>query len=181
MNNILTDIKNRFLQKPCPILHKTCSVINNLSRKTIFWVVIHTVLFLGIFTVFTGAFYDAPTPGVIEKIVACNILNGQIPYIDFECEYPPVALLLFSSYPGLIFRTLPCVLHRLYGRNAAFRYYWRVFLIIYIAKRINISKVKALTAYTLLIAYCRRPDNNSALRPGAGSNGSGFGRSLFSR
>ncbi len=155
MSNILTGIKNRFLQKPCPILYKTCGVMNNLSRKTIFWVVIHTILFLAVFTALTWAWYDAPTPGVIEKIVACNILDGQIPYIDFECEYPPVALLIFLI-PGLLFKTLPAYYIAFTAEMLIFDIL-AIFLITYIAKRINISKAKALTGYTLLIAFTAGP------------------------
>ena len=141
----------------CHLLKNIYDKLSRLVRKTPFWVILHIVLFLGAFLLWSYVFYDyyAPSPGAVEKSIVVNIMEGQIPYIDFECEYPPVALLLFII-PGLIFRTLPWYYIAFTVEMLLFDLL-AVFLIIYIAKRINISKVKALTAYTLLIAVAAGP------------------------
>jgi uncharacterized membrane protein len=141
----------------CQIYKKAGSKLESLVQKTPFWIVIHVVLFLGVFLGWTYGFYDyyAPTPGAIEKIISQNILSGQIPYVDFECEYPPVALLIFLI-PGLIFRTLTPYYIAFTVEMLLFDVL-AIYLIIYISKRINISKVHALAVYTLLIAITAGP------------------------
>ncbi|MDD4873862.1 MAG: glycosyltransferase family 87 protein [Dehalococcoidales bacterium] len=139
----------------CEPLRKFTQGIYRLAQKPQFWVVIHVILFLVIFTFLTWKFYEAPTPGAIEKIVATKILEGQIPYIDFESEYPPIALILFII-PALFAKTLP-------PYYIAFTIEMLLFdllaiaLIIYISKRINMSKVRTLTVYTLLMAITAGP------------------------
>jgi hypothetical protein len=148
MGSMLKKIIEWFLQKPCRIS-------NNLVQKRAFWIAVHVILFLCIFTVTTWAYYDAPTPGVVEMIIAQNILDGQIPYIDFECEYPPIALIIFLI-PALFFRTLPPYYIAFTVEMLIFNIL-AIFLVIYISKRINISKVKALTVYTLLMTITAGP------------------------
>jgi hypothetical protein len=145
------------LKSSCNIYGKACSGLERLSQKMPFWIIIHAILFLGVFLGWTYGFYDyyAPTPGAIENIIAQNILSGQIPYVDFDCEYPPVALLLFLI-PGLLFRTLPPYYIAFTVEMLLFDIL-AIFLIAYISKRINISKVKALAIYTLLIAITAGP------------------------
>jgi hypothetical protein len=75
--------------------------------------------------------------------------------VDFECEYPPVALLIFLI-PGLIFRTLPPYYIAFTVEMLLFDIL-AIYLIIYISRRINISKVNALAIYTLLIAITAGP------------------------
>ncbi len=139
------------------IAKKIQEKLNKLVHKTPFWVVIHILLFLAVFLLWSYVFYEyyAPSPGAVEKNIILDIMAGQIPYIDFECEYPPVALLLFII-PGLIFRALPSYYIAFTVEMLLFDIL-AVFLITFIAKRINISKVKALTTYTLLIAIAAGP------------------------
>ncbi|MDD3994720.1 MAG: hypothetical protein PHT06_02820, partial [Dehalococcoidales bacterium] len=126
------------------IIKRIGDKLSKQSQKTSFWVVIHIILFLGVFMLWNHVFWDyfGPTPGAVEKNIVLRIMDGQIPYVDFECEYPPVALLIFII-PGLLFRALP-------GYYIAFTVEMllfdllAVFLIAFIAKRIKISKVKAL-------------------------------------
>jgi uncharacterized membrane protein len=155
MDNAIKNINAWFLKYPYSFFQNAGRKTYRLSQHTAFWIAIHAVLFLAIFTITTGLYYDAPTPGVIEKIVAENILNGQIPYIDFECEYPPVALLLFLI-PGLFFKTLPAYYIAFTVEMLLFDIL-AIFLISYLSKRINISKVKALIVYTLLMAFTAGP------------------------
>jgi hypothetical protein len=141
----------------CHVLKKIYAKLCKLVQKTPFWVVLHIILFLAVFLLWSYIFYDyyAPSPGAVEKNIVLNIMDGQIPYIDFECEYPPVALLLFII-PGLFFRELPSYYIAFTVEMLLFDLL-ALFLITYIAKRINISKVKALTTYTLLIAVTAGP------------------------
>jgi hypothetical protein len=139
------------------ILKKTGERLRKLPQKTPFWIIVHVILFLGVFLLWSHVFYDyyGPSPGAVEKNIVLEIFKGQIPYIDFECEYPPVALLLFII-PGLFFRALPSYYIAFTVEMLLFDIL-AIFLIIYIAKRINLSKVKALTSYTLLIAIAAGP------------------------
>ncbi|HAS28339.1 MAG TPA: hypothetical protein DCR59_04130 [Dehalococcoidia bacterium] len=139
------------------ILKKICERLSKHAQKTPFWVIIHIVLFLGVFLLWTHVFWDylGPSPGAVEKNIVLLIMDGQIPYVDFECEYPPVALLLFII-PGLFFRALPEYYIAFTVEMLLFDLL-AVFLIAFIAKRINISKVKALISYTLLIAIAAGP------------------------
>lgn len=139
------------------IIKRIGDKLSKQSQKTSFWVVIHIILFLGVFMLWNHVFWDyfGPTPGAVEKNIVLQIMDGQIPYVDFECEYPPVALLIFII-PGLLFRALP-------GYYIAFTVEMLLFdllavlLIAFIANRIKISKVKALASYTLLIAFAAGP------------------------
>ena len=141
----------------CHIYKNICEKLSKLAQKTSFWIIIHVVLFLCVFLLWSHVFYEyyGPSPGAVEKNIVLKIFKGQIPYIDFECEYPPVALLLFII-PGLFFRALP-------GYYIAFTVEMllfdilAIFMIIFIVKRLNISKVKALSSYTLLIAIAAGP------------------------
>ncbi len=141
----------------CHVLKKIYEKLGRLVQKTPFWIVLHIVLFVVVFLLWSYIFYDyyAPSPGAVEKNIVLNIMAGQIPYIDFECEYPPVALLLFII-PGLFFRVLPSYYIAFTVEMLLFDLL-ALFLITFIAKRINISKIKALTAYTLLIAVAAGP------------------------
>ncbi|MDD4924074.1 MAG: glycosyltransferase family 87 protein [Dehalococcoidales bacterium] len=141
----------------CHIYKKICGKLSKLVQKTPFWIILHIVLFLGVFLLWSHVFYDfyGPSPGAVEKNIVLQIFEGQIPYVDFECEYPPIALLLFII-PGLFFRALPSYYIAFTVEMLLFDLL-AIFLIIFIAKRINISKVKALTAYTLLIAVAASP------------------------
>ena len=139
------------------VLKNIYEKLGKFVQKTPFWVVIHILLILGVFLLWSYVFYDyyAPSPGAVEKNIVLDIMAGQIPYIDFECEYPPVALLLFII-PGLLFRALPSYYIAFTVEMLLFDLL-AIFLIIFIAKRINISRVKALTTYTLLIAIAVGP------------------------
>ncbi len=139
---------NCFQQKPCQTLYK-------LAQKKAFWIAIHAILFLIIFTLAAWAYYQAPTPGVVEKNIAVSILEGNIPYIDFECEYPPIALVIFLI-PALIFRTLPAYYIAFTVEMLLFDVL-AIYLIVYLSKRINISVAKSLTVYTLLMAVTAGP------------------------
>ncbi len=141
----------------CHIYKKICGKLSKLVQKTPFWVILHIILFLGVFLIWSHVFWDyyGPSPGAVEKNIVLQIFEGQIPYVDFECEYPPVALLLFLI-PGLFFRALPSYYIAFTVEMLLFDLL-AIFLIIFIAKRINISKVKALTSYTLLIAVAAGP------------------------
>ncbi len=141
----------------CRIYNRIYKKLNGQSQKTSFWVIIHVVLFLGVFLLWSHLFWEnyGPSPGVVEKNIVLKIMAGQMPYIHFECEYPPVALLLFII-PGVFFRALPGYYIAFTAEMLLFDIL-AIFLIVFIAKRINLSKVKALTSYTLLIAIAAGP------------------------
>lgn len=126
-----------------------------LAQKPAFWVAIHAVLFLCIFTNLGLTYYDSPTPGAVENQIALKMLEGQIPYSDFACEYPPLALLFFII-PALFFRSLS--LYYIAFATEMFLFDLLVIaLIVYISRRLNISTVRSLTAYTLFIAFVAGP------------------------
>lgn len=87
-------------------LQQKLNKLHGLAQSPIFWVALHAVIFLCIFINLTYAYYEYPTPGAMENILAVKVLGGQIPYSDFACEYPPLALPVFII-PALIFRSLP--------------------------------------------------------------------------
>ncbi len=64
-----------------------------------FFAILHAILFLAVFANLDGR-YGLVGFGGLEGDIATKILNGQVPYNDFTCEYPPLALLSFLL-PGL--------------------------------------------------------------------------------
>lgn len=129
--------------------------LHGLAQNLSFWIVIHAVLFLCIFTNLGLTYYIYPTPGAMGNIIALNMLEGQIPYSDFTYEYPPLTLLIYII-PALFFRSLSSY----YVAFAAEIFLFDLLvmaLIIYISRRLNMSTVRSLTAYTLFIAIVAGP------------------------
>lgn len=70
------------------------------ERPLVFFAILHAILFLAVSANLDGR-YGLVGFGGLEGDIASRILNGQVPYSDFVCEYPPIALLSFLI-PGLI-------------------------------------------------------------------------------
>jgi uncharacterized membrane protein len=144
----MTKIWHGFLQK---IIHK----LHGPAQSPVFWVAVHAVIFLCIFINLSWIYYTSPTPGAVENILALNVLEGQMPYSDFACEYPPLALLVFII-PALFFRSLSPYFIAFATEIFLFDLL-AMALIVYISRRLNISTARSLTAYTLFIAIVAGP------------------------
>lgn len=72
------------------------------KRPFVFFAVLHTLLFLAVFSSF-----DYLVGGnSYEQSFALKILEGMVPYRDFASEYPPLALFSFLM-PALLSQTQP--------------------------------------------------------------------------
>jgi len=75
------------------------------ERPLLFFAVLHAILFLAVSASLDGI-HGLVGFGGLEQFFAVKMLDGQVPYSDFVCEYPPIALLSFLL-PGLITATQP--------------------------------------------------------------------------
>jgi len=107
----------------------------------------HVFFFLVVFMLLGMEFYYGP--GALEHNIALRILDGQIPYVDFTCEYPPIALLAFLI-PAIPFRESVS-----YGFGFAAMFLAMDFVIMFfmakMARRFNLPVGKTLLIYTLCI------------------------------
>lgn len=72
------------------------------ERPLLFFALLHAILFLAYFAILDQSVGNAGVP----RQFAVKILDGQLPYSDFVCEYPPLALLSFLL-PALFSTTQP--------------------------------------------------------------------------
>lgn len=68
------------------------------EHSLLFFALIHVVIFLGVF----ADLDQLVGSNALERYVALQMLDGQVPYRDFLSEYPPLALLSFLI-PALLF------------------------------------------------------------------------------
>ncbi len=78
------------------------TILKANARPLTIFALIHGVIFM---TYFANMSYDIGF-AELERQVALNMLDGQIPYRDFATEYPPLALLSFLL-PALLFSSQP--------------------------------------------------------------------------
>ena len=87
------------MDMPAVIYGVAAQIIRELrARPLLFFALIHAVIFLGIFANLDHLVGSA----ILERRVALQMLDGQVPYRDFLSEYPPLALLSFLI-PALLF------------------------------------------------------------------------------
>ena len=75
------------------------------EHPLLFFAVLHAILFMAVSANLDGI-HGLVGFGGLERFFTVKILDGQVPYSDFSCEYPPLALLSFLL-PGLIAATQP--------------------------------------------------------------------------
>ena len=75
------------------------------ERPLLFFAILHAILFLAVSANLDGI-YGLVGFGGLERFFANTILSGQVPYSDFSCEYPPLAIVSFLL-PALIAATQP--------------------------------------------------------------------------
>lgn len=117
-----------------------------IRQHLIIFGLIHAFLFLLVYSLFSYR-YGA---GVLERYVALQIINGEVPYIDFANEYPPLALLSFLL-PALVGRTL-IVYTQVFAVEMLLLDLLAMALIAALASRFKLPVSKTLTMYTLFIA-----------------------------
>ncbi|MDD5126942.1 MAG: glycosyltransferase family 87 protein [Dehalococcoidales bacterium] len=70
-------------------------------RNLLLFSTVHVFLFCSFVVPAQTVYFD---PGALERYLAMKIMEGQVPYRDFPCEYPPLALLVFFL-PALVTKT----------------------------------------------------------------------------
>jgi len=117
------------------------------KRIILVFILLHIAIFLLFFIPLSQLFYYAP--GSLELSFAKQILNGGIPYRDFNSEYPPLALFMFYL-PALIRGSNPAYSLLFAGEMMLFDLA-SVFFIGDIASIIELPVTKTLTTYTVLL------------------------------
>jgi len=116
-------------------------------RILLIFIAAHLAIFLCFFMVMAHLYY--PAPGGLEHSLAMQMLDGRMPYRDFACEYPPLALLSFLA-PGLLFRTPLAYSFALASELLLFDLIALV-LIASLASRLNMPLRDSLAVYTVLL------------------------------
>jgi len=118
-----------------------------LEWNWIAWCLVHSLIFLCLFTILGRLFY--PGPGEFERQVALKILDSQAPYSDFIIEYPPLALLSFLL-PALFFHT-PLAYYLAFAAEMLLFDLLVMALMIFVASYFKLSLRRMFIVYTLLI------------------------------
>lgn len=108
---------------------------------------INVVIFMGLFGELSRHFYLGT--GELEHFWALKLLDGQVPYRDFEVEYPPLVLLTFVI-PALFSHNLT-VYTWLFAAETLAMGLVAMVLVAALASRLGISVKKALIIYTLVL------------------------------
>jgi uncharacterized membrane protein len=122
--------------------------LNKVSQKWIFWVLADVIIFL-VLAFIAWHNYPAQNQSRYQLDIALKIVHGQIPYIDFESEYPPLTLLFFLL-PGLMFRSVATYYIAFVIELLVFDIF-AMALIKRIAPRFGISTTRALSIHALML------------------------------
>lgn len=118
------------------------------NHLVLFYIILHVIIFLGVFTILNYKVYS--NPGGLERWFALNILNGhQMPYRDFNVEYPPLAILSFVL-PALAFQE-PFSYSIAFAAEMLIADTIVLVLLSKLAPQLNIPAWEILGAYTLVI------------------------------
>lgn len=121
-------------------------MFTRLRQPLVIFGLVHAILFLLVFSLLS----DNYGAGLLERFFALKILDGQVPYIDFATEYPPLALLSFLL-PALVWRT-PLAYTRVFAVEMLVLDLLALALIAVLANRLKLPVSKTLTMYTLFVA-----------------------------
>lgn len=122
--------------------------LTGLTRKWIFWVLVDLWIFL-VFALIAPHSYPAQKQMDYQLSLSTEILNGQIPYVDFSSEYPPLALLSYLL-PALLFRS-PATYYLAFVIEMLLFDLLAMVLIKKISSRLGISVPQALSVHALVI------------------------------
>ena len=118
------------------------------ERPLLFFAILHAILFLAVSANLDGIYGLVGFAG-LERQMATQMLSGQVPYSDFTCEYPPLALLSFLL-PGLLSTVQPA-----YGFLFALEMLLLDLVVLFIiwklASRLKMRIWYALAIYTLCL------------------------------
>lgn len=126
---------------------KISGVIKEVQKRPlIFFALLHAVLLLGIYSILDNSVGNCG----VERSIAVNILDGQLPYSEASSEYPPLAILSFLL-PALLCSAQPA-----YGFLFALEIYLInlavIFIMAKLAARMKLGTWKVLGMYTLCLA-----------------------------
>ena len=121
-------------------------VIQKVREKPlIFFALLHAILFLAV-----SANLDQSVGNCwVERGVAMNIIDGQVPYRDFSTEYPPLAILTFLL-PALVYSVQP-VYSLLFALEIFIIDLAVLFLLAKFACRLTMQIWKVYIVYTLCL------------------------------
>jgi uncharacterized membrane protein len=124
------------------------ALLHRASQKWVFWVLVDVLIFL-VFALVALRYYPAQAQMKFQLDLALKILHGQVPYVDFTSEYPPLALLSFLL-PALLFRS-PLAYHVAFTVEVLLFDLLAMAFIARIGARLGISLRQALSVHALVI------------------------------
>jgi uncharacterized membrane protein len=116
-------------------------------RTVLVFILLHIAISLLFFIPLSQIFYYEP--GSLELSFAKQMLSGDIPYRDFNSEYPPLALFIFYL-PALIRNTNPAYSLLFAGEMMLFDLAI-VYFVADIASYVKLPVMRTLATYTLLL------------------------------
>ena len=122
--------------------------LRKVSQKWAFWVLADVLVFL-VFALIAWRYYPAQSQMESQIGLSVKILDGQVPYVDFTSEYPPLALLGYLL-PALLFRS-PMGYYIAFVIEMLLFDLLAISLITKISRRLGIPVAKALTVHALVI------------------------------
>lgn len=111
------------------------------------FVIVHAFIFLLIFnTGFYARYFEDPIS--ISYVYAADIFSGKIPYLDFNIEYPPLAL-VFMLIPRLFTTDTPAAYHMAFSAEMLVLDILIMLLLAAFSRRLGLAGWKTLGIYTI--------------------------------
>jgi hypothetical protein len=124
------------------------SFLKKINRKWIFWITVDILIFL-VFSLIAWRYFPSQVQAEFKLELSLKMLHGQLPYVNFGSEYPPLALLSYLL-PALFFRSTIAYYVAFTVEMLLFDLFAMV-LITRVGARLGISSTRSLLFHALAI------------------------------